>query len=747
MTPSDGATEMADPRPVEAPTNILIERFQAVRAATLALTTSLSAEDQTVQSMPDASPVKWHQAHTTWFFETFMLTAFDPDYRPFDPLFGYLFNSYYETVGPRRPRPARGLVTRPSLSEVRAYRRHVDQAMVDLLASPAGERPEVAALLDLGLSHEQQHQELILMDVLHLFAQMPGHPAYRQIAPAYRPDPGPMGFVDFEGGLAWIGHDGETFAFDNESPRHQVFLQPFQLADRLVTNAEWLAFIEAGGYRQPEHWLSDGWAQVKAEDWGHPLYWVRGDAGDWSEVTLGGLRPLDPNAPVSHVSYYEADAYARWVGKRLPSEAEWEHAAAGLAFVGGFLDLDQLTPNGAPVAEGLRQMFGELWQWTRSPYAAYPGFAPGAGAVGEYNGKFMINQMVLRGGCCATPPGHARATYRNFFYPHQRWAFSGVRLAADAPPAKAAPKADAFETDIVAGLTGQPKRLPSKYFYDERGSALFEDITGLDEYYPTRTEIGLLTYAAPAIASHISPNAALIEFGSGASVKTRLLLDAAPQVGAYIPMDISEDALAPAAEAIRAAYPKLEVAPLVGDFTQPIDLPPAARGRPRTGFFPGSTIGNFGPDDAVAFLRTARRLLGEGSQFIVGTDLVKDEAVLVAAYDDARGVTAAFNLNQLTRINRDLGADIDPSAFAHRAVWNAQDSRMEMHLVSQRDQTFHVAGHAIHMTAGETIHTENSYKFTVESFTALADRAGWRVGAQWISPEPAFAVFLLQDWR
>jgi dimethylhistidine N-methyltransferase len=747
VSPSDGALELADERSVSAPVNDRVRRFQAVRAATLALTTSLSAEDQTVQSMPDASPVKWHQAHTTWFFETFMLLPFDPGYQIFDPLFGYLFNSYYETVGPRRPRPMRGLVTRPPLSEVRAYRRHVDQAMARFLASPAAGRPDIAALLDLGLSHEQQHQELILMDVLHLFAQMPGRPAYRTLAPTAHPAPGPMKFVDFDGGVAWVGHDGPDFAFDNESPRHQVLLQPFQLADRLVTNAEWLQFIEAGGYGSAEHWLSDGWAQVKAEGWAHPLYWVQNEDGaGWSEMTLGGLQPLDPHAPVAHVSFYEADAYARWAGKRLPSELEWEHAAEGLALEGGFLDLDSLSPGGG-AGSGFRQMFGELWQWTRSPYAPYPGFEPGAGAVGEYNGKFMINQMVLRGGCCATPPGHVRATYRNFFYPHQQWAFTGVRLAADAPKTKAPSVTDSFEADVIAGLGAAPKRLPSKYFYDERGSILFEEITDLPEYYPTRTEVGLLTSAAPAIASHISPNAALIEFGSGASVKTRLLLDAAPQVGVYIPMDISVDALASAEAALRADYPRLEIAPLVGDFTQPIDLPAAARGRPRTGFFPGSTIGNFGPDEAVAFLRTARRLLGEGAQFIVGADLVKDEAVLIAAYDDAQGVTADFNLNQLVRINRKLDGDIDLAAFTHRAVWNARESRMEMHLVSKTDQTFHVAGRAISMTAGETIHTENSYKFTIDSFAALADRAGWRVGAQWVSPDPAFAVFLLQDWR
>jgi dimethylhistidine N-methyltransferase len=744
LSPPDGAIERSEERPREADETALASRFAQVRAATLLLTTPLSAEDQTVQSMPDCSPVKWHQAHTAWFFETFLLVPNDPDYQPFDALFGYLFNSYYETVGPRRPRPQRGLVTRPSLSEVRAYRRHVDAAMTELLDGPLGRDPAITALVELGLAHEEQHQELILMDVLHLFAQMPGHPAYRAIAAEQSPDPGSLGFVDFEGGLVEIGHDGCGFGFDNEAPRHLARMGPYRLADRLVSNAEWLQFIDAGGYDRAEFWLSDGWAKAREEAWAHPLYWVEDEAGGWSEMSLGGLRPLDLNAPVSHISYYEADAYARWAGKRLPTEMEWEQAAAGLDAGAGGLDLDRLTPLSAtPGAPGLRQMFGDLWQWTASSYAPYPGFKPDAGAVGEYNGKFMINQMVLRGGGCATPRGHVRASYRNFFYPHQRWMFSGLRLAEDAPQTDGASH---FRDDVIEGLSATPKRLPSKYFYDERGSALFEAICDLPEYYPTRTETALLAEAAPQVASYISPNAALIEFGSGASTKTRLLLDAAPQVGVYIPMDISADALAQAQAALKADYPNLEVAPLLADFTKPIALPAAADGRPRTGFFPGSTIGNFPPDEAVAFLEMARRLLGQGAQFIVGADLVKDEAVLVEAYDDAQGVTAHFNLNLLNRINRELDGDIDVAGFGHRALWNANESRMEMHLVSRAEQSFTVAGRQFSMRAGETIHSENSYKFTLDGFASLAARAGWRVGAQWVSPDPAFAVFLLQAW-
>jgi dimethylhistidine N-methyltransferase len=744
LSPPDGALR-ADEHTQPVGETALANRFAQVRAATLLLTTPLSAEDQTVQSMPDCSPVKWHQAHTAWFFETFLLIPNDPEYRPFDPLFGYLFNSYYETVGPRRPRPERGLVTRPSLSEVRAYRRHVDAAMTDLLAGPLGRDAAITALVELGLAHEQQHQELILMDVLHLFAQMPGHPAYRPAPATKSPDPGPMGFIGFPGGVVEIGHDGSGFAFDNETPRHQTWLASYRLADRLVTNAEWLGFMADDGYARAELWLSDGWAKAREEGWIHPIYWVEAEHGGWCEMGLGGLSPLDPNAPVAHVSYYEADAYARWAGKRLPTEAEWEKAAAGLSTDAGALDLDRLAPLPAAANDaGLRQMFGSLWQWTASSYAPYPGFKPDAGAVGEYNGKFMINQMVLRGGCCATPPGHVRATYRNFFYPHQRWMFSGLRLAEDAPPTAACD--EHFRSDVIEGLSASPKRLSSKYFYDERGSALFEAICELPEYYPTRTETALLAEAAPQVAAYISDNAALIEFGSGASTKTRLLLDAAPQVGVYIPMDISPDALAQAEAALKADYPNLQVAPLLADFTKPIALPAAADGRPRTGFFPGSTIGNFPPKEAVEFLKVARQLLGEGAQFIVGADLVKDERVLVAAYDDAQGVTAHFNLNLLARINRELDGDIDLAGFGHRAIWNAEESRMEMHLVSRADQSFNVAGQRFSMRAGETIHSENSYKFTLTGFAKLAARAGWRVGAQWVSPDPAFAVFLLQAW-
>ena len=721
MSPDDTSGREAS----QAPAIALVDRYLAVRRRTEALAQPLSPEDQGAQSMPDASPVKWHRAHTGWFFETFLLTPFLPGYQVFDPAFGYLFNSYYEAVGPRQPRPLRGLITRPSAGEVGAYRAHVDAAMVRLLAtSPTA---EVMSRLDLGLAHEEQHQELILMDLLHLFAQSPLQPAYRPQPLPQRPAAGEARYVAFDGGLVEIGDAGPGFAFDNERPRHRVFLESYRLADRLVTNGEWLAFMADGGYRRAELWLSDGWAAVADEGWDAPLYWRREEGATWSVMTLAGRQPVDLEAPVGHVSYYEAAAFALWTGRRLPTEAEWEAAV------------------GSNKGQALRQTFGEAWQWTASPYVAYPGFKPGGGALGEYNGKFMINQMALRGGAAGTAPGHTRLSYRNFFHPAKRWAFTGVRLADDMSPLdrETATPASTFLEDAVTGLTDHPKTLPAKYFYDAEGSRLFEAICDLPEYYPTRTETALLRRIAPEIAARVMEGAVLVEFGSGASTKTRILLDAMPQVAVYAPIDISETAVEEASKAIRRDYPGLIVAPLVDDFTRAFRLPAAARGRPVTGFFPGSTIGNFAPADAEIFLRGAHTLLGEGAMFVVGVDIAKSADVLVPAYDDAQGVTAAFNKNVLARINSELGGDFDLTAFDHRAVWNPDESRMEMHLVSQVDQVAHLAGREIAFTAGETIHTENSYKYAANAFVELAHRAGWKVAARWISDSPSFGVFAL----
>jgi ergothioneine biosynthesis protein EgtB len=414
-----------------------LERFEAVRRESEALTANLTPEDQSIQSMPDVSPTKWHLAHTTWFFETFILTRFDPDYRVFDSAFAYLFNSYYEAAGTRHPRSERGLLSRPAVDVVAAYRDHVGAAMARFIEeAPAEAWQEAAPLLELGLQHEQQHQELILMDIKHVFSINPLLPAYQAPRPEVRRPAAPLAWVEFAGGLVEVGHHGPTFAFDNETPRHKVWLEPFRLATRPVSCGEYLGFIAAGGYKRPEFWLSDGWATVKEQGWEAPLYWSSA-AGEWSVFTLSGRRRLNPAEPVCHVSFFEADAFAKWVGKRLPTEAEWEIAAEGLPVAGNFADSRRFHPRtdetAAPVDEKpvLRQMFGDAWEWTASPYTPYPRFRAAAGAVGEYNGKFMCNQMVLRGGAAVTPAGHVRTTYRNFFPPSARWVFAGLRLAED----------------------------------------------------------------------------------------------------------------------------------------------------------------------------------------------------------------------------------------------------------------------------------------------------------------------------
>jgi len=402
-----------------------LDRYQAVRALTEALAEPLSAEDQTVQSMPDVSPTKWHRAHTSWFFETFLLSAHRPGYRPFHPTYGYLFNSYYEAVGPRYSRPDRGLVSRPGCAEVAAYRAYVDEHMASMLAD--GLDGAAADLVELGLHHEQQHQELLLMDIKHVLSQSPLDPIYWDEPHPAAGLAAPLGWVSHPGGVVTEGAGGDGFAFDNEGPRHDVHLVPFAVADRLVTCGEWISFIEDGGYRTAGLWLSDGWAAIRGQGWEGPLYWQREETEEWTEYTLAGRRPVDPSRPVCHVSYYEADAFATWAGARLPTEFEWEAVATGWPVVG---QLDGAGP-ARPAVSGGASMFGGAWAWTSSAYLPYPGFRPAPGAVGEYNGKFMVGQQVLRGGSCATPADHVRPTYRNFFPAGARWPFTGVRLAKD----------------------------------------------------------------------------------------------------------------------------------------------------------------------------------------------------------------------------------------------------------------------------------------------------------------------------
>jgi len=424
------------------PTQV-VARFEHVRAHTESLAAPLSPEDQTVQSMPDVSPTKWHRAHVTWFFETFLLAEHESGFSPFQDQYWFLFNSYYESLGPRYSRPDRGLVTRPGAHEVGDYRRNVDARVRELVEGlDEGTLTKLAPVIELGFHHEQQHQELLLMDIKHVLSRNPLQPVYAgtRRAPS---EPDDLGWVEVEGGLVEVGHQGEGFSFDNELPRHRQWLEPYRLADRLVTNGEWLEFMADGGYTRAGLWLSDGWARVNAEAWRAPFYWVEHD-GVWLEHTLHGTWPVDPGAPVTHVSFYEAEAYATWAGKRLPTEADWEHAVVvdgqgDAAHAGGNLADQQAfhpaaAPARAPHGSRLRQVYGDCWEWTASAYHPYPGFHPPEGAIGEYNGKFMSNQMVLRGGCALTPPDHARLTYRNFFPHAARWAMSGVRLADGGAP-------------------------------------------------------------------------------------------------------------------------------------------------------------------------------------------------------------------------------------------------------------------------------------------------------------------------
>lgn len=416
--------------------------YQRVRQASERLCEPLCTEDYVIQSMDDVSPPKWHLAHVTWFFEAFILVPFHSRYRPLDSVYDHLFNSYYETHGVPFPRPRRGTLSRPTVADVYRFRAHVDAAMAELLESlPPEHAEEIQRRVELGLHHEQQHQELLLMDIKHILAQNPLCPAYRDdlSSPVAEATPGELAWLGYSAGIREIGHSHSAshpqtggFSYDNEGPAHRQFLEAFQLANRPVTNGEFMAFIADGGYSRSELWLSDGWRQVGEAGWQAPLYWAR-RGSDWYYFTLGGLRPVDPLAPVVHVSFFEADAYARWAGARLPSEAEWEVAAGDVTIGGNFVESDQLQPAAAPTSHNsASQLFGDVWEWTGSAYRPYPGFRTLPGSLGEYNGKFMSGQMVLRGGCCATPIDHIRATYRNFFPPHARWAFTGLRLAREA---------------------------------------------------------------------------------------------------------------------------------------------------------------------------------------------------------------------------------------------------------------------------------------------------------------------------
>jgi ergothioneine biosynthesis protein EgtB len=425
--------ERPDQRTAPVEPDDLLTRFERIRATSEAICAPLQIEDYVIQSMPDVSPPKWHLAHISWFFEAFLLKPYLAGYKPLNDAYDHLFNSYYETHSTPFARTQRGVISRPGVEDVYRFRRHVDRAMGELLSHPPPQQAaEIMRRVELGLQHEQQHQELLLMDIKHILAQNPLHPVYRsdlKPAPAVRNDR--VRWHEYAGRVHHIGHAGSGFAFDCETPRHRQFIEDFQLADRLVSNREFLSFIADGGYARSELWLSDGWAYIRQHGWNAPLYWHRADDG-WCEMTLGGLQPLDLEAPVCHISFYEADAYARWAGARLPTEAEWEVAAADQPQLGNFLESDHLQPVATSVPHGRpAQMFGDVWEWTASAFRPYPGFQPLEGSLGEYNGKFMSGQMVLRGGCCATPEAHIRASYRNFFQPAMRWQFAGLRLARE----------------------------------------------------------------------------------------------------------------------------------------------------------------------------------------------------------------------------------------------------------------------------------------------------------------------------
>ena len=523
----------------------------------------LSPEDQVVQSMPDASPTKWHRAHVTWFFEQFLLQPYAKDYRVFDERFAYLYNSYYVSAGPRQARPQRGLVTRPSAAEVAAYRAHVDEAVAQLIET-ANDFAQLIPIIEIGLNHEQQHQELLLTDILHAFSLNATHPAYdpewQWPRPAER-----IAAAATLNGIETIGHDGDGFCFDNERPAHQIVLRPVRLAPALVTNGEWLDFMADGGYTTPTLWLSDGFATVEAQGWNAPGYWRKLD-GAWFAMTLGGLRRVEPARPVCHVSYYEADAFARWSGKDLPSEGEWEVAAKNRRHRRGVrrrlaMDAQRLCalsrlPGGARRARRIqRQVHGQSNGIARLV----------AGDPGRPFAR-LVSQFLLSVGTLAIQ------RIATFGIP----TLSGPMTSAVQTALRAAPSiatADAFAADVLAGLTAKPKRLPPKYFYDLPGSALFERITQLPEYYPTRCELALLRDNAPAIASLFPPHCALIEFGSGSSKKARILLGAAATVEAYVPVDISGEFLQQDAALLRRDFPRLAVHPLVADFTQGFDIP------------------------------------------------------------------------------------------------------------------------------------------------------------------------------
>lgn len=751
--------------------NDIVDTYRFVRKASAQIAEPLSAEDCAAQSMNEASPIKWHLAHTTWFFETFILNDFAVGYRSFCPEFRYLFNSYYNGVGAQHKRARRGLITRPDLETVFAYREHVDEAIESLLSASACE-PEVLRLIELGLHHEQQHQELMFTDVKHLFSNNPLHPAYNSRWPLTEVHPAPMSWIRHEGGLVEIGAHGGEFTFDNELPRHPVYLQPFELADRLVTNEEYIQFIEDGGYRRPELWLSDGWEKSCSSGWQAPEYWRRDD-NTWRCFTLHGECAIDPFAPVCHVSYFEADAFARWSGARLPDEKEWEFAASGAPISGNFMEtgvyhplaLRQSAPDGI-----LSQLFGDVWEWTMSPYAPYPGYSPPAGAIGEYNAKFMNGQYVLRGGSCVSPEKHIRSSYRNFFPPSARWQFAGIRLARDAfrnkggerqhrshkvkvlrhqPAEQNNRTADNDRAELITTLTAARPSLPPKYFYDLLGSHLFEAITKTGEYYLTRAEAEIFDTFAEEIAqltrSALGPEFQMVDIGAGNCEKAASLLPIF-KPSRYVPVDISDEFLHAAAISLAERFDGLSITAVAMDFSDRFSLPAELASRATLFFYPGSSLGNFSPDDAQQLLAEIAAATENGA-LLIGVDLQKDKNVLEAAYADNLGVTSIFNLNTLNNVNAILGSNFNIHQWSHRARYDEQASRIEMHLVAKEELTVAWPGGERRFASGEHIVTEHSYKWNAKSITALVNKTGFNVQKIWTDKLAQFVVvFAIKKW-
>jgi len=743
------------------PADERISAFRAVRRASLSIAAPLSAEDCAAQSMTEASPVKWHLAHTSWFFETFVLGGDNPAYAPLKPEYRRLFNSYYNGVGEQFARAKRGLLTRPDMDEVLDYRTHVDDALEALLRLPSIS-PARLSVIELGLHHEQQHQELMLTDIKHLLSRNPLHPVYLPRWPLTEVRPAPARWIRHDGGLTEIGASDEGFSFDNERPRHKSFLNPFELSSRLVTNGEFIEFIEDKGYDRPELWLSDGWDKVRQKGWRAPEYW-RNEEGQWRCFTLHGDCPIDPYAPVCHLSYFEADAYARWTGARLPTEAEWEFAATRAPAEGNFVESGAFHPLALRERgefERPAQMFGDVWEWTQSPYSAYPGYAPAEGAIGEYNGKFMNGQYVLRGGSCVTPSSHIRKSYRNFFPPDARWQFSGLRLARDAARASGRRPTsgkgsvvvlnssgmtgggDSVREELISGLTAAQARISPKFFYNLLGSHLFEAITQTDEYYLTRTEKEIFVAHGEAFAEcarmALGEDFRMVDIGAGNCEKAASLFPAL-RPAEYAPVEISGDFLRGSVAALAQRFQHLPITAIVADFSARFALPGSLEDRPTLFFYPGSSLGNFSPAGAKRLLSeiaaSARR-----SALLIGVDLVKETAVLEAAYNDRLGVTAAFNLNALDHANAVLGSDFDVRQWRHEAIYDAAEMRVEMRLAAKENLTVRWPDGERRFGRDEHIISEFSYKWRLDGFERLLRESGFQLRKTWTDERGYFAV-------